>query len=131
VIDISTLHRSRGRTPFGRRGTFAVAIVAAAMLALPLAASAQTVDPTSQQYNSTLQTLSTGSSGNTPGGSPSSTNNAGSPTPPAAGAPSATSTGGSLPFTGLDVGLLAVVAGGLVLAGFMLRRQAREGADRA
>lgn len=115
--------------PFGRRGTLAVAIVAVAMLALPLVASAQTVDPTSQQYNSTLQTLSTGSSGNTPGG-PSSTNNAGSP--PAAGAPSAASAGGSsLPFTGLDVGLLAVVAGGLVLAGFMLRRQAREGADRA
>lgn len=106
-------------------------MLAVAMLALPVAASAQTVDPTSQQYNSTLQTLSTGSSGNTPGGGPSSTNNAGSPTPPAAGAPSAASTGGSsLPFTGLDVGLLAVVAGGLVLAGFMLRRQAREGADR-
>lgn len=116
--------------PFGRRATLAVAMVAVAMLALPLAASAQTVDPTSQQYNSTLQTLSTGSAGNTPGGGPSPTNNAGSP--PAAGAPSATSAGGSsLPFTGLDVGLLAVVAGGLVLAGFMLRRQAREGADRA
>ena len=131
VIDIFTLHRSRGRTPIGRRGTLAVAVLVIAALALPVAAFAQTVDPTSQQYNSTLQTLSTGSSQNTPGGSPSSTNNAGSPTPPAAGAPSATSTGGSLPFTGLDVGLLAVVAGGLVLAGFMLRRQAREGADRS
>ncbi len=31
---------------------------------------------------------------------------------------------GSLPFTGLDVGLLAVAAAGLVTAGFLLRRRA-------
>ena len=106
-------------------------MLALAVLALPVAATAQTVDPTSQQYNSTLQTLSTGSSGHS-GGSPSATSNAGSPTPPAAGSPSATtSSGSSLPFTGLDVGLLAVVAGGLLLAGFVMRRQSREGADRS
>ncbi len=107
-------------------------MLALAVLALPVAATAQTVDPTSQQYNSTLQTLSTGSSGHSGGGgSPSATNAAG-PTPSAAGSPSATtSSGSSLPFTGLDVGLLAVVAGGLLLAGFVMRRQAREGADRS
>jgi len=105
-------------------------VLALAVLALPVGATAQTVDPTSQQYNSTLQTLSTGSSGHS-GGSPSATNAAG-PTPPPAGSPSATtSSGSSLPFTGLDIGLLAVVAGGLVLAGFVMRRQAREGADRS
>jgi hypothetical protein len=127
VIDISRLHRD---STYRRRGTLAIAVLALAVLALPVAATAQTVDPTSQQYNSTLQTLSTGSSGQS-GGGPSATNTVASPTPPAAGSPSATtSSGSSLPFTGLDVGLLAVVAGGLVLAGFVMRRQAREGADR-
>lgn len=86
------------------------------MIALPAAALA--ADPTTDQYGSQLQTLSVGSSG--------------SSTPPAASAPSATeSSGSSLPFTGLDVGLLAAVAGGLTLAGFMLRRQAREASDRS
>lgn len=86
------------------------------MIALPAAALA--ADPTTDQYGSQLQTLSVGSSG--------------SSTPPAASAPSATeSSGSSLPFTGLDVGLLAAVAGGLTLAGFMLRRQAREASERS
>jgi len=106
-------------------------MIALAAIALPAAALA--ADPTADQYGSQLQTLSAGSSGTqTPGGgaTPSAATNA---TPPAAGAPSATdsSGGGSLPFTGLDIGLLAAVAGGLALAGFMLRRQARETSDRA
>ena len=101
------------------------------MIALPAAALA--ADPTADQYGSQLQTLSAGSSGtSTPGGGAPGTTATNS-TPPAAGAPSATqsSGGGSLPFTGLDVGLLAAVAGGLALAGFMLRRQAREASDRS
>jgi hypothetical protein len=94
------------------------------MIALPAAALA--ADPTTDQYGSQLQTLSVGSSGSsTPGG--------GAPgTTATASAPSATeSSGSSLPFTGLDVGLLAAVAGGLTLAGFMLRRQAREASERS
>ena len=99
-------------------------------IALPTAALA--ADPTTDQYGSQLQTLSVGSSDNgTPGGG--TTPSTASATPPAASAPSATdaSGGGSLPFTGLDVGLLAAVAGGLAIAGFMLRRQAREASDRS
>jgi hypothetical protein len=71
-----------------------------ATLALPAAASAES--PTDQQYSSTLEFISQGGSG---GGGGS----AGDP--------------GGLPFTGLDVGLLAAVAVGLLIAGFMLRRQ--------
>jgi hypothetical protein len=99
------------------------------VIALPAAALA--ADPTTDQYGSQLQTLSVGSSGSsTPGGGAPGTT--ATSTPPAAGAPSATeSSGSSLPFTGLDVGLLAAVAGGLTLAGFMLRRQAREASDRS
>jgi hypothetical protein len=129
VIDISTLNRTRGRTPFRRLAATAVAAIAVAAIAVPAAALA--ADPTADQYDSTLQTLSGGSSGTgTPGGAPSNT--ATSAAAPAAGAPSATASdaGGSLPFTGLDIGLLAVVAGGLTLAGFLLRRQAREASDR-
>jgi hypothetical protein len=36
-----------------------------------------------------------------------------------------TSAGATLPFTGLDVGLLAVVGGGLLGAGFAVRRVSR------
>src|SRR3954454_13774828 len=50
VIDISTLQRRRGRT-HRRRGPLAIAVLALAVLALPVGATAQTVDPTSQQYN--------------------------------------------------------------------------------
>ena len=131
MIHISTLNRTRGQKPLRRLAGVAVAAVAVAVIALPAAALA--ADPTADQYGSQLQTLSAGSSGNsTPsGGAPGTT--ATNSTPPAAGAPSATqsSGGGSLPFTGLDVGLLAAVAGGLALAGFMLRRQAREASDRS
>jgi len=98
------------------------------MIALPAAALA--ADPTTDQYGSQLQTLSVGSSGSsTPGGGAPGTT--ATSTPPAS-TPSATeSSGSSLPFTGLDVGLLAAVAGGLTLAGFMLRRQAREASERS
>jgi hypothetical protein len=104
-------------------------VIAVAAIAVPAAAIA--ADPTADQYGSQLQTLSAGTSGTPGGGAPSSTGT--SSATPAAGAPSATdsSGGGSLPFTGLDIGLLAAVAGGLAVAGFMLRRQAREASDRS
>ncbi len=76
-----------------RLSLFAVALVALALApATALAASS----PTSEQYNSTLQQFSTG------GGSSGSA--------------------GGLPFTGLDVAVLAAVAAGLLIAGLMLRR---------
>ena len=65
-------------------------------MALPAAALAQS--PTDKQYGSTLEFISQGSGGD-----------------PGAGA-SASAPGG-LPFTGLDVGLLAAVAVGLLIAG--------------
>jgi hypothetical protein len=103
-------------------------MIAVAAIALPAAALAS--DPTADQYGSQLQTLSAGTSGTqTPGGGVGSAANA---TPPVAGAVSATESGGSsLPFTGFDVGLLAAIAAGLGVAGFMLRRQAREASKKS
>lgn len=66
--------------------------------ALAPAAAFAAGSPTDAQYDSTLQQFSQGSGG----GSASS--------------------GGSLPFTGLDVVALVVVAAGLLVAGLMLRR---------
>lgn len=102
-------------------------MLAVAAVALPAAAGAAS-DPTAAQYDSTLQVVSAGSQGGPGGGSPSATASTPTAATPAAGAPSASNAGGggALPFTGLDVGLLAAVAGGLALAGFMLRRQAKE-----
>jgi hypothetical protein len=65
----------------------------------PVAAMAQA--PTDAQYRPSLQQIA-----GTGGGSASG--------------------GGGLPFTGLDVALLAAVAGGLLLAGLVLRRQRPE-----
>lgn len=72
-----------------------------ALVALPAAASAQQVDPTDGQYGSTIDLISQGG------------------TPPPS-TPSADP--GALPFTGLDVALLAAVAGALFLVGLVLRR---------
>ena len=119
-------YRNRGRKPL-QLTLIATAMLAVAAVALPAAAVAAS-DPTAAQYDSTLQVVSAGSEG--PGGSsgsPSQSTPAAPSATPAAGAPSASSAGGSaLPFTGLDVALLAAVAGALGLAGFMLRRQAKE-----
>jgi hypothetical protein len=87
---------------------FAVGLLALALA--PAAASAQQVDPTTSQYRDSLTQVSAGGSG-----------------PPAGGEASAETTSG-LPFTGLDVGLLAVVAVGLLVAGFLLHRQSRSNA---
>ena len=45
--------------------------------------------------------------------------------PPSSGAVTATDTGGSLPFTGLDVALLVGAGGLLLAAGFGMRRLTR------
>jgi len=75
-----------------------ISLTVVAFVLAPAAAMAAGSSPTDAQYNSTLQQFSQGSGG----GSASS--------------------GGSLPFTGLDVVALVVVAAGLLVAGLMLRR---------
>lgn len=82
-------------------------VVGMTALALPAAASAQS--PTESQYSSNLDFVAQGSAGGGPGSS--------------GAAGSAASDPSGLPFTGLDVGLLAAVAAALLIAGLMLRRQ--------
>lgn len=96
-------------------------IVSFAALALPLAlalvpATAFAGDPADAQYDSNLQQLPQGGGGGSAGG-----------LDPAAGG--GESFVGSLPFTGLDVALLAAVAVALVAAGLVLRRLRAPGAD--
>ncbi len=76
-----------------------IGLVVAGLAALSLPATAAAQGPTDQQYSSSLEFISQGGGGD-PGSAPS-----------------------GLPFTGLDVALLAAVAVGLLIAGYMLRRQ--------
>ena len=108
MITISSKHASFVRL-------FAIVLAVAAFAALPALASAQTIDPTADQYNNTLQQVSQG-------GSPP-------PTPPPSCSDTDSSTSndctppeGGLPFTGLDVAALGGVAAFLLLAGLGLRR---------
>ena len=100
---VNKLMNSLSRVRF-RIGLLVVGMTA---LALPAAASAQS--PTESQYSSNLDFVAQSSAGGGPGSS--------------GAAGSAASDPSGLPFTGLDVGLLAVVAGALLIAGLMLRRQ--------
>jgi hypothetical protein len=80
-----------------------ISVGALALILFALApAAAFASDPTAAQYSSSLSQISQGG------------NDAGT---------ASSSAAGGLPFTGLDVALLAAVAGGLLLAGFLLRRQ--------
>jgi hypothetical protein len=117
VIIISSNHSS---FRFGAaRQLFAIVMAIAAFAAIPALASAQTVDPTTDQYNNVLQQVSRGG---TPEAPPTcaDTGSSGSASGSTSGncAPEA----GGLPFTGLDVAALAGVAGFLLLAGVALRR---------
>jgi len=81
-------------------------VVLCASLVAPVLAGAQQVDPTSDQYDSTLQVINKGSNDNAPPGSDES------------------GLGGSvgpLPFTGFDV--IAMVAVALAVAGVGLALQ--------
>ena len=131
MIHISTLEPNPWPKPLRRLAGVAVAAVAVAVIALPAAALA--ADPTDGPVRLAAANALRGLLGQLDAKWRRAGTTATNSTPPAAGAPSATesSGGGSLPFTGLDVGLLAAVAGGLALAGFMLRRQAREASDRS
>ena len=79
-------------------------VTVAALVVVPSAFAAGT-SPSDAQYHSTLTQISAGSSH-----------------PPATTVATG-STGGSLPFTGLDVAAMAVVAAGLGIAGLVLRRR--------
>jgi hypothetical protein len=109
----------------------ALALTIGAFAALPALAGAQTVDPTTSQYGSPLQEVSQGQAPCVENGSGSAagSSNVCSPPPSSCEERAANGSGedctpeaGGLPFTGLDVGVLAAVAGFLLLAGFGLRR---------
>jgi hypothetical protein len=74
-------------------------------LAVPSAALAQS--PTHAQYEPENHQIAAASGGGSSGNGPSAPSN---------------STIGSLPFTGLDIGVLAIAAAALLGAGFALRR---------
>lgn len=116
VITISSKHT--------RFRLFVVVLAVAAFAALPALASAQTIDPTADQYNNTLQQVSRGGTPPPPTPPPSCSDqgSSGSGSSSAANNCAPPPEGGSLPFTGLDVVALGGVAAFLLLAGFGLRR---------
>jgi hypothetical protein len=138
-----------------RRGGLAIAVLVAALMVPAQAAMAgedcsQTrTDPTAAQYCSVAGTHASGENGNKPNdaakngvegvqsGSESSPGTEATVTPAPAPASveavegtTAEESGGSLPFTGLDVGILALVAIGLAGTGLLLRRLTGSGAVR-
>jgi len=131
VIGIDPRHRlRRGRASarsIGLRiGYVAGAIAVVAAIALPAGALAAP-SPTKAQYTSQVhQTFGTGGGGNSspPGGSFSPPSGSVSP-------PSASGKVGSLPFTGLDVAVLALIGAGLVGTGAVLRRRQRAMGEQA
>jgi hypothetical protein len=109
------LHR-RGQRPRPRVAWLAL-IVASLALAVPSAALGQsgTASPSNAQYQPTNQQIAAGGGGggNSSPSGPSAANSAGG------------SSGGGiggLPFTGLDIGVLALAAVALVGSGVTLRR---------
>jgi hypothetical protein len=114
------------------RGGIAIAVLAAAV-ALPAQAVAQNdcskshSDPTAAQYCPQSDVLNEDTGGNSP-----TTTSETSPVSSVESAPVATSSsGGSLPFTGLDVGILVLAAAVLTGAGLMLRRLTAPGAPKS
>jgi hypothetical protein len=78
-----------------------------ALLLVPASALAQQISPTSDQYDPKTSIVSEGP---------------GEPGQPGQPSTSDQSSGGDLPFTGLDVGLLIAAAGLLGASGLVLRR---------
>jgi hypothetical protein len=100
--------KTKTKTKPRARRAIVTLVTVAAVGALPATAFAG--DPSDAQYDSTLTQIT-----------------AGGPSEPA---PTATaSTDGSLPFTGLDVAAMAIVAGGLGVAGFAMRRRLATSGD--
>jgi hypothetical protein len=98
----------------GRSRSIAALLAATALLAAVPVASAQTVSPTDDQYDSSLELISEGGRG--PGQAAP---------PPSAQPGSAAQPGGGLPFTGLDVAGLLAAAVALGGSGLVLRQLAR------
>jgi hypothetical protein len=91
-----------------------VALLAAVVvLAVVPVAGAQTISPTDDQYESSLELISEGGRGPGQAG------------PGQAAGPSAQQPGGGLPFTGLDVAGLLAAAAALGGSGLVLRHLAR------
>jgi hypothetical protein len=112
--------RTRAKRAKGLRVIVAVAALSFAILALPgqAFAGSNCNDPTDCQYNEQVQQIASNlGSGGGGGGAP----------PAQRVAVPAASTGPSLPFTGLDVAALAVVALALAGTGVVLRRLATIG----
>ncbi len=131
------------KTKPGLRALFVIAALAAA-LAIPAQAVADQqscanagTDPTSAQYCQVVG-VHTNSGNDKPKSGTKAANDSGSTpetVPAAAVTPVAaqaveTSSSGSLPFTGLDVGILAAVAAGLTGTGLVLRRLTASGVPR-
>jgi len=122
VITISSNHASF-------RQLLVLVLTVGAFAAIPALASAQTIDPSADQYGNTLQQVSEGGSA-CENAAPGSAAAAECAPPPSTCAERAaagsgedcTPEAGGLPFTGLDVAALAAVAGFLLLAGIGLRR---------
>ena len=118
----------------GLRGVIAMAVLAAAFV-LPAQAFAQTncadagSDPTAAQYCS-ISGVQTGGNGNSPQVKNVSDVSASSVTPSGTAAVE-TSSSGSLPFTGLDVGILLMVAAVLTGTGLALRRLTASGVHKS
>jgi hypothetical protein len=115
VIAIS----SKART----RTLFAVVLAIGAFAALPALAGAQTISPTSDQYNNVLQQVSRGGTPPPPSScADQSASGSGSASGSASNSCAPAPEAGGLPFTGLDVAALGGVAAFLLLAGLGLRR---------
>ncbi len=124
----------------GLRGLFAMAVLAAALV-VPAQAMAQrhcthaSSDPTQSQYCSVSGVTNQGN-GNHGKNGVQGVSDEGTTTPVADVTPAATtavesSSSGSLPFTGLDVGILAIVAVALTGTGLLLRRLTAHGVTRS
>lgn len=100
---IGDSNKYRGSLESARLRLGVAALTMLSFALIPAVAAAQSVDPTDAQYGDSLVQLSQGASGGGPGASADS------------------SSVGDLPFTGLDVALLAAVAAALVLVGLLLR----------
>ena len=94
-----------------------VTVLTVAALTAPASAFAQGGSPTDAEYDTTLTQITAGG-GEEPPAPPTP------PTPPPSG-----DSQGTLPFTGLDLAAMALVAGGLGVAGFAMRRRVAESDD--
>lgn len=105
----------RSNRSIRRLCTLVVAMLACA-LALPAIASAQSIDPTDEQYREGVLGVAAAGGGDDGAGDPSGS---GSSSGSGAG------TVAGLPFTGLDLAAIVAIGAGLVGAGFAVRRVAR------